>query len=79
MREPTAAQALYPHLRSGTPNEVDHRRKPSLADAIFPAWSREAKAKERDQALWDAINDHNRQVLRRGLREAVANLRAGRR
>jgi hypothetical protein len=47
-REPTIAQAIWPTLRSNSP---------------------EAKAKERDQALWDAINERNRQVLRQGLRE----------
>jgi len=66
---PSAAAALYPHLPSGTPNEVEHRRKPNVADALFPALSREAKAKEADQRLWDEICKRNRDILHRNLRE----------
>ena len=32
----SAAQALYPHLRSGTPNEVAQSNRPSLGDALWP-------------------------------------------
>ena len=71
----SAASALYPHLPSSERREVEQGRKPSVADAIFPAWGREQKTRDRDQALWDRICDHNREVLRQGLREAVANLR----
>jgi hypothetical protein len=71
---PSAAQALYGHLPSAARPEVKQRER-SLGDAMWPQLSREAKAKEADQALWARINEHNRQVLRRGLREAVANLR----
>jgi hypothetical protein len=63
---PSAAHALYPHLRQGTPNEVEQRRKPNVADALFPSLSREAKARDADQRLWDEICER----LRRGLREA---------
>jgi hypothetical protein len=65
--------------------EQEERRRVFAQDQSLPNPSSTfhqhalAKAKEADQALWDAINEHNRQVLRRGLREAVANLRAGRR
>jgi hypothetical protein len=76
--KPSAAQALYGHLPSGERPEVK-QRKPNTADALFPGWSREAKAKEADKQLWDRICEHNRDVLRRGLREAVANLWEGRR
>jgi hypothetical protein len=66
---PSAAAALYPHLRSGIPNEVEHQRKPNVADALFPAWSREQKARDADQRLWDEICKRNRDILHRNLRE----------
>jgi hypothetical protein len=78
MPQNNAAGQIWPHLQSGVRPEVKQRER-SLGDAMWPSLSREAKAKARDQALWDAINDHNRRVLRRGLREAAANLREGRR
>jgi hypothetical protein len=65
---PSAAQSLYPHLPSAAREPVK-QRTPSLADALFPSLSREAKAKERDQALWDRICERNRANLLRGLRE----------
>jgi hypothetical protein len=65
-REPTAAQALYGHLPSAVREPVKQREQ-SLAAAMYPRPSK-------DELLWQAICDHNRQVLRRGLREAVANL-----
>jgi hypothetical protein len=47
-QQPTAAGALYPHLKSGTPDVVERRREPnSVADAVYshlrptpprPAW-----------------------------------------
>ena len=58
---PSAAQALYGHLPSAARPEVEQRR-PNTADAMFPAWSREAKARDRDQRLWDEINRRNRDV-----------------
>ena len=72
---------LYPNLPSGIPNGVEGRRARNAAEGMWPSLSREQKAKEADRALWARINDHNRQVLRRGLREAVANIerREGRR
>jgi hypothetical protein len=74
----SAAQSLYPHLPSAAREPIKQRER-SLGDAMWPQLSREQKAKEADRALWDRINDHNKQVLRRGLREAVANLRERRR
>jgi hypothetical protein len=71
-REPSAAQALYPHLRQGTPKPVEQRRTGSIADAIFPGLSREAKARE-------AFAKRNRDNLLQALREANANLGKGRR
>ena len=35
-REPTAAQALFPHLQQGTP-ELVQRQQPQLAAAMYPA------------------------------------------
>jgi hypothetical protein len=34
---PSAAQSLYPHLKSGTPDVVQQRRQGSVADAMFPS------------------------------------------
>jgi len=35
-REPSAAQALFPNLKSGTPPVVERRSEPSIADALYP-------------------------------------------
>jgi hypothetical protein len=75
-REQTAAGQIWPHLPQSTPSEVERRRKPSLGDALWPQLSREQKAKEADQALWQRLHEHNRQTLLRNLREANASLRA---
>jgi hypothetical protein len=72
MPEPTAAQALYGHLPSGERREVAQRRTPSVADAIFPAWSKEAKQRDADQRLWNEICKRQRENFVRGLREANA-------
>jgi hypothetical protein len=76
----SVASQIWPHLSQGTHEPIKQRER-SLADAMWPQLSREAKAKEADQRLWTRINEHNREVLRRGLREAVANIerREGRR
>ena len=66
---PSAAQALYPHLPSGERPEVKQRRKPNTADALFPAWSREAKQRSRDQQLWNEICKRQRDNFLRGWRE----------
>jgi hypothetical protein len=80
MREPTAAQALYPHLRQGTPEPV-RQRTPNVADAMWPKLSRATKAAEADQRTWDAIVKRNRDNLVRGLSELNARVdaRLGRR
>jgi hypothetical protein len=65
-----AASQIWPHL----PHDDERVAKPSkrsVADALWPALSREQKARDRDQRLWDRINEHNRQVLLRNLREAI--------
>jgi len=46
----SAAQSLYPHLPSAHRPEVQQRRTPTIADALFPSLSREVKAKEAAQA-----------------------------
>jgi hypothetical protein len=74
MREPSAARALYPHLRQGTPEPVSQRKPGSLSAALWPSQTPEAKAREGDQRTWDAIVKRNRDALVRGLREANANL-----
>jgi hypothetical protein len=35
-RPRSAAAALYPHLKSGTPDVVQHGRRDSVADAMYP-------------------------------------------
>jgi hypothetical protein len=35
-RESSAAQALFPHLRQGTP-EIIQREQPTLANALYPS------------------------------------------
>jgi hypothetical protein len=72
-QRPSAAQALYGHLPSAARAERPER-KGSVGDAMWPQLSREAKARERDQALWDAINRRQRESFVRGLREANASL-----
>jgi hypothetical protein len=66
--KPSAAQALYGHLPSAVRPEVEGRRKPNTADALFPAWSREAKQRGRDQQLWDEICKRQRDNFLRGWR-----------
>ena len=51
---------LYPNLPSAIPPEVEGRRARNAAEGCWPAWSREAKAKDRDQQLWNEIVKRNR-------------------
>ena len=67
---PSAASQIWRDLPSADRAPVAQRRDPSLADALFPSLSREAKQREADQALWARINERNRQTLLRNLREA---------
>jgi hypothetical protein len=69
----SAAQSFYPHLPSAAREPVKQKER-TLADALFPSLSREQKARDADQALWDRICSHNREVLRQGLHKAVANI-----
>ena len=53
-KEPTAAQALYPHLPSGRPtNAVQPRLRPSLSAAMYQkaAAKDELRAQEREALL----------------------------
>jgi hypothetical protein len=52
--------------------------RPDLASALYPSLSREAKAKEAQQAREEAWRKRNRDHLLKCLREANANLRADR-
>jgi hypothetical protein len=52
--------------------------RPDLASAMWPALSREAKAREQAQAREEAWRKRNREILLRNLREANASLRADR-
>jgi hypothetical protein len=70
----TVASQIWPHLAQGTPDEVAHRRTPSVGDAMWPQLSREQKAKDADQRLWTEILERQRESFREGLREANANL-----
>jgi hypothetical protein len=73
MPKPSAAQSLYRHLPSAIPEPSTQRRN-SLGNALWPSLSREQKAKEADQALWNRILERQRQSFRQGLHEANANL-----
>jgi hypothetical protein len=68
-REPTAAQALYGHLRSGERAERTQRAG-TVGDALWPSLSRAAKAAEADQRLWADIVRRQRDNFVRGWREA---------
>jgi len=73
----SAAQSLYPHLPS-TEREPVKQSKRTVADAMWPQLSREAKARDHDQRLWDEILQRQRDALVRGLRETVASIRSER-
>jgi hypothetical protein len=64
----SAAQALYPNLPIGTPSEVQQRQPNSIASAMWPSLSREAKRAEANQALWKAIHERQRNSFRQGWR-----------
>jgi hypothetical protein len=69
MPQRNVAGQIWPHLAQGTREPSTQRQPKSLGDALWPQLWREAKAKEADQALWDAICERNRQSLLRNLRE----------
>jgi hypothetical protein len=57
---PSAAQALYPHLKSGAREPVKQSER-SLAEAMYPRPSR-------DQRLWSEILKRQRDNFLRGWR-----------
>jgi hypothetical protein len=59
---------LYPHLPSAERPEVKQSER-SIADAMFPAWSRAQKARDADQRLWNEILKRQRENFLRGWRE----------
>lgn len=70
---PTAAGQIWPHLAHDDGREVK-QGSTSLADSLWPQLSREQKAREADQALWDEGHKRNRDNTLKHLREANANL-----
>jgi hypothetical protein len=68
----TAASQIWPHLAQGTPDERVGRRAANMADAMWPALSREAKAKDADQRLWAEILKRQRESFRQGWRVSDA-------
>jgi hypothetical protein len=72
---PSAAAALYPHLRQGTPNEVEQRRAPnSIGDAMWPSLSPSAKAHDAAQAQ----QQRRKQQFIADLRELTEQIRRSR-
>jgi hypothetical protein len=66
-RPPSAAEALFPHLKSGTPAIVERRREPaSVADALYSHL----------RPPQPAPRNWHRELLLRDLRELNARLRA---
>jgi hypothetical protein len=74
----SAAQAIWGNLPSGAREPVKQREQ-SLASAMWPSLSKEAKAREADQALWDACCKRSRDNFLREWRETNASLREERR
>ena len=62
MAQRNAARQIWPHLPTGTPEPVQ-QRTPTVADAMYPGLSREAKSQE-------ALAKRNRDNILRWLREA---------
>jgi hypothetical protein len=64
----SAAGQIWPHLPHDDEPVVKQSRR-TLAESLWPSLSREAKVKDADQTLWNAIQERQRQRLRQGLRE----------
>ena len=71
---PTAASQIWPH-QPHDDERVAKQSKRSVADALWPSLSREKKAREAEQARWDAWRKRDRDSTLRLLREANASLR----
>ena len=67
-----AAGQIWPNLPSAIPEPAQQRRQPTVADAMWPQLSREAKA-------GDAQYQRDKESLIRNLREARLAMEAGRR
>jgi hypothetical protein len=65
---PSAAAALYPHLKSDDPPKQAQRAQ-SLSAAMYPALTQRAKA-------WAEWRERDRQSLLKGLRELNAKIDA---
>lgn len=65
-QQPTAAGALYPHLKSGTPERRPERNTSSIGEAMWPTLGPQPKP---------PTNPY-RELLLRGLKEANANIDA---
>jgi hypothetical protein len=71
----TAAGQIWPHLPHDD-GRVAKQSKRTVADALWPSLSREAKAKEAAQARWDEWRKRDRDSLLRNLRELNARIDA---
>ena len=78
MAERSAAQALYGHLPSGE-RAGQPERKGSVGDAMWPALSRDATAREAAQAKWQAEQKARNARIAADLRELAASIREGKR
>jgi hypothetical protein len=47
---PSAAQALYGHLKSGAREPVQRRGEPSIGDAMWPSLSQQARQQQAREA-----------------------------
>jgi hypothetical protein len=65
MPQPTAAEALFPHLAHRDDPPKQQPRAQSLADAMYP------KLTQRQRA-WDEWRERERQRLLKNLRETTA-------
>jgi hypothetical protein len=74
----SAAQALYPHLPSAERPERAQARG-NVGDAMWPALSRQAKARDEDKARWEALEKARSKRIAEDLRALAASLREGHR
>ena len=71
-REPSAGQAIYPHLPTGMPSEVEQQRARSVEEGMFghlKKQANDAKAKEEEKArskkFAEGLKELNAQLGRR--------------
>jgi len=59
MAEPTAAAALYPHLKTGTPDVVQRpKRNENVAQAMWPSLAPRAQRRLSPDELREAWHEH---------------------